>query len=381
MKLFSRIAALMVLVSPALLGYPVGRAGVSPPEFPFRQPITPQALLAKGSFRFAISRPSLQGFGEASGFDRDLLRRFAAELGVALELRSLDTDEQAAQALRAGMVDMAVLPGAFLASADMVSIDSCPDPAPAYSTTSKRLTAFLRTNSIELAHQLGGATSFVRDGGLAEQVLQLYCRSDADSASTESAIAHTERIIRYAPVIAKYSAAAGLDWRLVAAVIFEESTFHEKAVSPSGAQGLMQLMPGISAEVGVANISRPEANIQAGVLYLRRLADQFPEGRQSDRLAMVLASYLLGPGHVIDAQSLARGLGLDPRIWRRGLEETLPLLEDARFHTGTRLGYAHGRLAVDYVNRILERYQLYKQHLERQPEIRAAIVAGSTATS
>ncbi len=96
-------------------------------------------------------------------------------------------------------------------------------------------------------------------------------------------------------------------------------------MSVAGAQGLMQLMPGVSAEVGVANATHPEANIRAGVLYLRRLSNQFREAESSDRLALVLAAYFLGPGHVFDAQDLARELGLNAQTWRRGIEETLPL--------------------------------------------------------
>src|SRR5206468_8133265 len=129
----------------------------------------------------------------------------------------------------------------------------------------------------------------------------------------------------------------------------------------------MQLMPWIPAEVGVANVSAPEANIQAGILYLRRLSDQFPGAHAKDRLAMVLAAYMLGPGHVIDAQDMARELGLDPQSWQRGLEQTLPLLEDERFNGHCRLAAARGGQAVRYVNRILDRYETYCHHLDRDP--------------
>ncbi|MGH7896619.1 MAG: transglycosylase SLT domain-containing protein, partial [Candidatus Binatia bacterium] len=136
--------------------------------------------------------------------------------------------------------------------------------------------------------------------------------------------------------------------------------------------GLMQLMPATSAEIGFKNISEPEANIQAGVLYLRKLSERFPDVRPSDRLAMVLAAYLIGPGHVLDAQELARALGLSPQRWHHGIEETLPLLEDDRFHPKTRLGYARGRLAVGYANRVLKRFDLYRKHLARKPARQAS---------
>ncbi|MGH9391726.1 MAG: membrane-bound lytic murein transglycosylase MltF, partial [Vicinamibacteria bacterium] len=60
-------------------------------------------------------------------------------------------------------------------------------------------------------------------------------------------------------------------------------------------------------------------------------------------------------------------------------EETLPLLEDERFNRHTRLGYAHGRQAVNYVNRILDRYRVYRRHFERDPEVAAIDRDGGSA--
>lgn len=371
MKVLSRITALTVLLSPALLAHLPGRGAFGSPEFPFLRPATPDNVRASGTLRFAIARGSLQAFNQSAGssdLDYDLLDRFATSLGVGLTMRVTETEEGAGRLLRSGMVDLAVLPGDLRVTEDVVSTDPCPERAPSDLTSPKRLTGFVRGDSVALAQLVSGASRELADGGLDERLFELYCRAD-DPA--DPSLPRTERISRYSRLIAKYSAAAGLDWRLVAALIVEESNFEERAVSTAGARGLMQLMPAAAAEAGVANITRPEANIQAGVLYLRRLSDQFHEAPSEDRAAMTLAAYLLGPGHVLDAQDLARELGLNPRSWRRGIEETLPLLEDQRFYGRTRLGFAHGRQAVDYANRILERYEIYRQHLDRHLDLRA----------
>jgi membrane-bound lytic murein transglycosylase MltF len=371
MKFLSRITALTVLLSPALLAHLPGRGAFGSPEFPFLRPATPENVRQMGSLRFSIARGSLQSFNQAaesSGLDYELLQRFARSLGVGLTMRATETEEEAGRLLRSGMVDLAVLPGDLGATRDVVSTDPCPERSPSDLTSPRRLTGFVRSDSTELAQLVSGASREIADGGLDERLFALYCRADE---APDAILPRAERISRYSRMIAKYSAAAGLDWRLVAALIYEESSFEEKAVSAAGARGLMQLMPAASAAVGVANITRPEANIQAGVLYLRRLSDQFHEAPPKDRAAMTLAAYLLGPGHVVDAQDLARELGLNPRSWRRGLEETLPLLEDQRFYGRTRLGFAHGRQAVEYANRVLERYELYQQHLDRHPDVRA----------
>jgi membrane-bound lytic murein transglycosylase MltF len=316
----------------------------------------------------------LKSFTESLGssdFDYDLLRRFASDLGVGLEPRVFGRPADAAEQLATGIVDLAVVPAGFARRPGMVSIDPCPEPQAAGEP--RRFTAFLREDSLRLAQLLRGASRRIADAGMGEQILPLYCKQSRDDTEPEKpALPKAGRISRYARTIAKYARAAGFDWRLVAALIFQESSFEESAVSVAGAQGLMQLMPGVSAEVGVANITRPEANIRAGILYLRRLSRQFPDAESSDRLALILAAYFLGPGHVFDAQDLARELGLNAQTWRRGIEETLPLLEDEHFHSRTRLGFARGRQAVDYVNRILERYEVYRRHLDRHPEVRAS---------
>lgn len=84
-----------------------------------------------------------------------------------------------------------------------------------------------------------------------------------------------------------------VDPQLVHSVIAVESGFNPYAVSPKGAQGLMQLMPATARRFGVANAFDPAANLEAGVKYLKYLKDLF----QDDRLA--LAAYNAGEGAVL----------------------------------------------------------------------------------
>lgn len=97
----------------------------------------------------------------------------------------------------------------------------------------------------------------------------------------------------YRDLIAKYCQKYQMDWKLVAAVIKVESNFNSNAVSPRGAQGLMQLMPQTQREEGVTNPFTPEENIRGGVHYLKKLLDAF----QGD-LELTLAAYNAGIGRV-----------------------------------------------------------------------------------
>jgi soluble lytic murein transglycosylase-like protein len=95
--------------------------------------------------------------------------------------------------------------------------------------------------------------------------------------------------------IKKVAAQYGMSADLVAAVIEAESEFNPRAVSRTGAQGLMQLMPKTAATLGVDDPFDPRENIEAGVKHLRALMDRFG----SDNLPLVLAAYNAGEVAVI----------------------------------------------------------------------------------
>jgi transglycosylase-like protein with SLT domain len=104
----------------------------------------------------------------------------------------------------------------------------------------------------------------------------------------------SKRTSRYDPIIEKYAAQYKLDPSLIRSMIATESAFDEKAVSPKGARGLMQLMPATAARVGVKNIFDPEQNIRGGTLHMRSLLDTF-----NNNLPLSLAAYNAGENLVL----------------------------------------------------------------------------------
>ena len=162
-------------------------------------------------------------------------------------------------------------------------------------------------------------------------------------------------------LIVHHATAEGFDWRLIAALIFEESRFDPTVESDKGAYGLMQVRPIAAHAVGTDRFRAPNDNLSAGVRYLRQLDEMFRDAPERDRMGLVLAAYNMGPGHVRDAQRLARRLRFDPNRWEGHMERILPLLELPAVYQRLPNGFAKGSDTVAYVQRTIERYHRYQR--------------------
>jgi soluble lytic murein transglycosylase-like protein len=188
-------------------------------------------------------------------------------------------------------------------------------------------------------------------------------------------------ISRFDRVIHRHAAEQGLDWRLVAALIFEESRFVPDRQSTAGAYGLMQIRPIAAADVGSERFKTPDDNIKTGIRYLKRLEKIFNRAHGRDRLALVLAAYNMGPGHVHDAQALARRFGYDPYCWDDSMDLMLPLLQAPTYFESLPNGYADGQETVTYVTRILNRYERYKAQTDEWPAFSKTTSDGQAASA
>jgi len=168
------------------------------------------------------------------------------------------------------------------------------------------------------------------------------------------------RLPEYEAVIRRESRRHSFDWRLVAAVIYQESHFNPQAVSYTGVRGLMQLTTDTAEELGVSNRLDPEQSIAGGVQYLRLLYDRFEDIPGFDRMLFALAGYNVGYGHVRDAQKIATQKGLDPTKWS-SLKQVLPLLRYPAYYKHTEYGYARGTEPVRYIRRILTYYDILRR--------------------
>lgn len=150
-------------------------------------------------------------------------------------------------------------------------------------------------------------------------------------------------ISRYDNLIKKHAANTGWDWRLIAAIIYNESRFNNEANSHKGAQGLMQIL---SPKYTYEEVNDPDRNLEIGTRYLRRLQKMYAPvtADETECLKFVLASYNAGEGKIQRCIEEAREKGLDTSRWDP-VSTVLP----------------KGHHTVSYVEKVLDTYRDYSR--------------------
>jgi len=206
----------------------------------------------------------------------------------------------------------------------------------------------------------------LRESGRMTRIVQQATgevRSFAYEESREFQANLTDRLPLYRPIFEQASAESGVDWRLLAAVGYQESKWVPTASSNNGALGVMMLTSDTAEAMGVNDRTNPQQSISAGARYLAEVRGKVPDRiPEPDRTWFVIAAYNVGFGHVEDARVLAQMDGKNPDSWA-DVRDELPRLAEARWFTKVKHGYARGWEPVQFVDRV----QRYLTLLEWQP--------------
>lgn len=156
----------------------------------------------------------------------------------------------------------------------------------------------------------------------------------------------------------------GIDWRLLAALSYQESKWNPLATSPTGVRGIMMITEDTADHLGVKNRLNAAESIRAGSRYLADLRDQLPsEVKEPDRTWMALAAYNLGMGHMNGARAIAPSTGADPTQWFE-MKKVLPLLSRPEYYSRLKSGRARGGEAVILVENVRIFYDILQRHAE-----------------
>ncbi len=176
---------------------------------------------------------------------------------------------------------------------------------------------------------------------------------------------------------------SGIDWRLIAALAYQESHWDHLATSPRNVRGVMMLTEVTADRMKVTDRLDPKQSIVGGARYLALLKDRLPTRiREPDRTWIALASYNQGPSHIEDTRILAQHMNLNPDSWI-DLKKTLPLLSQSKYFRDLKHGYARGGEAVILTESVRTYYEIllkyerpYSWGFPTVAEKRAAIAMG-----
>jgi membrane-bound lytic murein transglycosylase F len=214
-----------------------------------------------------------------------------------------------------------------------------------------------------------------REDGRLQQILERYYghARRLNYVGTRVFIRHiAERLPEFRPMFEQAGEAYGIDWRLLAAMGYQESHWDPEARSPTGVRGLMMLTLDTADHIGIDDRLDPEQSITGGARYMASLRQRVPEHiAEPDRTWFALAAYNVGLGHVQDAREITESQGGDPDKWIDVMER-LPLLSQKKWYRKTRFGYARGREPVQYVQNIRSYYDLLVWHTRREQSLEQA---------
>lgn len=166
----------------------------------------------------------------------------------------------------------------------------------------------------------------------------------------------------YDNLIRQYASSLGWDWKMLAAVVYQESKFNMSVRSPRGATGLMQVMPGTGRHYGVEDLTDPEQNLKAGTAHLKRLQEIFKkEGIEGQELInFTLAAYNAGEGRIFDCRNFAESKNIDNMNWDK-VVQIIPLMREDSIleEKSVRLGKFQGYETIAYVDSVMSIYDAF----------------------
>ncbi|MCU1721780.1 MULTISPECIES: membrane-bound lytic murein transglycosylase MltF [Pseudomonas] len=182
-----------------------------------------------------------------------------------------------------------------------------------------------------------------------------------------------QRLPRFEKHFRTYAKQEQVDWRLLAAIGYQESMWQPEVTSKTGVRGLMMLTQRTAQAMGVSNRLDPVQSIRGGAKYFMHVKEQLDDSiKEPDRTWFALAAYNVGGGHLDDARKLAEREGLNPNKWL-DVKKMLPRLSQKKWYSKTKYGYARGGEPVHFVANIRRYYDILTW--VTQPQLEGSQVA------
>jgi len=208
--------------------------------------------------------------------------------------------------------------------------------------------------------------------GIVAQVHDRYYghTKEFDYVGTRAFIRHFDsRLPRYRNMFTTAAMQQGVDWKLLAAIGYQESHWRSNAVSPTGVRGIMMLTRATADYLHIEDRMDPESSIFGGARFFARQTTRLPDSIEyPDRTWFALAAYNVGFNHIKDARQIVEWQGGDPDKWV-DVSKVLPLLAKRKWYSRVPYGYARGWEPVLYVNNIRSYYNIIRWLTENEESL------------
>lgn len=281
-----------------------------------------------------------------AGLNYSLLNRFADDNRCCITIISADKSADYGDSLRQGKIDLLVTDKPGIEDLDILfRID-------------ENSSWVVNMSDPYKTGQINSWLAIMKDSGYHNTLIKKFVSPNPYKKAEREVT--TSVVSPYDEIIKKHAGTLGWDWRMIAAVIYQESKFSINSRSPRGAQGLMQVMPQTGYSYGVDNLLDPEQNIIAGTNHLKRLQRIFSqfELEQDELIKFTLAAYNAGEGRILDCRNLAQSKGYDCNQWDNILK-VIPLMrEDSILEDeSVKLGKFQGHETIAYIDNVMSHYE------------------------
>ena len=291
------------------------------------------------------------GHGLETGMNYELLNRFAEDNRCNISIITPDKGENYIDSLKQGKVDI-IITHTHDINEDSVEISRMINPCSAW-VVAKDSEAELRQINLWISH-MTESSDF-------QSIARRYSQYGNPIRKAENGC-QTRTISPYDELFRKYAAELGWDWRMLAAVVYQESKFSINSKSHRGARGLMQVMPSTAEHYGIDDLLNPEKNLKAGTRHLKRLQRMFDKDGidKNEQIKFTLAAYNAGEGRISDCRRFAEVKDVDSNSWD-AIVNIIPLMREDSIleEESVKLGKFQGYETIAYVDNIMNLYNAF----------------------
>jgi len=290
--------------------------------------------------------------GLVTGYNYALLKRFAADCGIGeCQITLSQKGDRLLDSLKNGYIDIVVMPSANLEETDEYIFNSPGDSMIVWAVRPE-----LKNVSKKLGHWIPENTDSV--------FIDQYFNTFNNPLKVARYGIKRDFLSPYDSLFKSYATQLGWDWRLLAAVAWQESRFHIEAYSHKGATGLMQLMPGTATFLEAGNLLDPENSIKSSAEYMAWIERLFRKKAldRTELAKITLAAYNAGHGRIRDCINYAQYKGVFDGTWDCMTTLIPDMSKDSILMLDTvKLGKFRGSETILYVDRVMDIYEAFRQ--------------------